>query len=645
MVFRTDQEKNKWNAIQKAGEVPIAAILEGRALPADIKALSALVAKQYSLAGKIFDEGIASAEATADTIVDKLNQDRIALGKAPLTSKAQDRLFKQTFQKVLSASADDILGSVKDYMDEKFKEQEANQKDVLDDAFDRVRRLAQTAPSPSNKSYDVWSKRTVGTQSVDGKQPISSAFLSKIKALGGEVIHMRDELMAGSKASVSLKNLLTTNNPRPSDTGKTSILGNLKDTLFSTEDAKTLSLKSNGETASTKDKKGVVNTLITKALAANTKLKNAANDAWSKVKKARGGKSYDEDEDDEKKSTNWLRKVRDMLGSKKRSSKGSGMATGTKLALGGGILAAIISALMNPELVDAIATGIKKTLNFETVSNFVADTWKSIKDKGAEIFDSLLEKVKNFFGINKNSAELKKAIPTTAADRSVIAASVSKESAIPKGVSSADAQQAIPGIEDHIAHFKRRITMLEAQDAKDPSDQTKVALSHARQGLQIYQNQLASYKGVVSSSPAPTKMQSFEAAMKPVGKAAEAGASVLMPGLTQGVDFVSKLTSQLFGLGTTQGKTSVGGASKPTSIMANSSVTIPPVAGASKTSLIPESPPVYKDGVFKERENTGIPTLPAGVLGSPTSNPVSISTFGFNSGDDTMNLLNMRAIQ
>src|SRR5882672_612371 len=116
-------------------------MLAGQATPDDLKAISALVARQSALAGKLFDEGIASAEKTADTIVDKLNRDRISLGKPGLSAKAVDRLFKQTFQKVLKESTDDILGSIKEQLDERFGEQDDSNKKLFDEALNKLQKL------------------------------------------------------------------------------------------------------------------------------------------------------------------------------------------------------------------------------------------------------------------------------------------------------------------------------------------------------------------------------------------------------------------------------------------------------------------------------------------------------------------------
>ncbi len=86
MVFRSDKEKSKWDQLQAAGSVSIERIVSGKALPGDITNLSKLVEKQHKGAQKIFDDGIASAEATADALLDKMNEERLALGKTVLSA-------------------------------------------------------------------------------------------------------------------------------------------------------------------------------------------------------------------------------------------------------------------------------------------------------------------------------------------------------------------------------------------------------------------------------------------------------------------------------------------------------------------------------------------------------------------------------
>ncbi len=140
-----NRDQNKWDQLQDKGSGAIDHILAGRGNESDFKQLSTLLSAQHDLAGQIFDQGLEDAKATADSIVDKLNQDRIDQGKKALTQAAQKRIFESTLSKVMADAIEDILGMVHD----EFEKQTEEVKTGVMDALEKIRGLH--VPKPGNR--------------------------------------------------------------------------------------------------------------------------------------------------------------------------------------------------------------------------------------------------------------------------------------------------------------------------------------------------------------------------------------------------------------------------------------------------------------------------------------------------------------
>lgn len=676
--FQSGKEKSKWDAIQKMGSASIDKMLAGQATQADIKSLASLIAKQSELAAKLFDEGISGAEATADSFIDKLNRDRIEIGKAPLTPKAQERLFKQTFQKVLQAATEDIIGSVHDTLDEKFETQHTETKELINDAFDRVRNMAapkkeeqQPADDEDHKAPQVWRKRThdIGEQveeSVEKKvtSPLMAAidrlqgrmvksyeaavakspFMAKVDALAGKVANVYDKTVQEAKSTkvfAKVKDFLTSDNPPESIGSDNSILSNLKNFFKKKENLKNSPLKNIQEVM---DKHGVrkdkdiianieaankadttmaktmpIDQQIATALKSNEELRQKATNEWNKIK-------GDRDADDEdKKSSTWLRKLKGMF-SFDRKGKGKGGSHGIM-----GILSklgtVLLVALTSPQLIGTIADGISKYLNFDTISGFIADTWKDIKEGGSTILNWIIDQVKGFFGIGKKTPAANGGGDVSS---SVTRAANAAGSTMVKPDTTSDAAKAqIPEVEGQIAELKTRLAAAQKTDAaakasgKPTPLDVKTTLTYAPQQLIAAQNRLAALKAKVGNATATTSSASpmVAAAMAgtPTGNAASGGAA------------------------TTSGGGSVS-ATGPSSTGVESATVLSNSSAAPKTTIVPDSTPTFKDGVAVDKEKPADQNKTAANGGATAGNGVSMGSFGFNSGNDTLNLLNMGAV-
>ena len=142
-TIKSDKEKAKWAKIQSQAASGLDAILKA---PDANEAMQ----KYEALAKTIFDEGIKNAESTADTILDKMNQERIDKGKKPLSEKAQERMFNVTLKSVLEESLPDILHNIEDTLSDLGESPDRS-------AFDRVRDVVNTVGDDTKKQD--WAKK------------------------------------------------------------------------------------------------------------------------------------------------------------------------------------------------------------------------------------------------------------------------------------------------------------------------------------------------------------------------------------------------------------------------------------------------------------------------------------------------------
>ena len=145
------QDQAKWDRLQDASSQAIDAILAGRASDSDLRALSNLLAQQHALAGALFDQGVEDAKATADTIVDRLNAERISNGKRPLSQRAFDRVFESTMRQVMSQSISDVMIQIR----ENFEAQAQANSTRVDDAIERLRNARQQRQQPPTPPGEV----------------------------------------------------------------------------------------------------------------------------------------------------------------------------------------------------------------------------------------------------------------------------------------------------------------------------------------------------------------------------------------------------------------------------------------------------------------------------------------------------------
>ena len=554
MTFRTSQEQSKWDSLQAQSSATIDKIIQGSATPENIQDLSRVISQLNQLAGGIFDRGISDAEATADTIVDRLNQDRIDSGKRPLTQRAFERVHKQTLKQVLQTNATDILSAVHDEL----KKHTADVDQRIDNAFERNRRAEEARRDEEERTNRI-GDRTRQTQGSND---------SRIRRTGTPPVDPDGSPPSSPDA-----------NP------------------------------SGGNDSSGRSRMSIT-TFVRSAL---TSIRNATVEGWRNL----GNSSSD---DEEWRATVWLRKLKGMYGNlKDRGAK-------TKDVLGkifGPMGKLLLLALTNPQLIATVAKAVSDYLNFDTVSTFMASTWKEIKETGNDVIDWIVKKVKEMFTGNKEAQAKAANSANTAEGRTAIAASVAKDSQIPANTSVAQARAAIPELTQRLKARKVMLAKAQARLAKDPSDQNKISVRNNTIAVQILQGQLDNYNKVLgrpTTRPADVQTPALNAG---------ASANVSTPGAA--------------GVGAPAGGDAASG--RTTVMPAATPVAAPALEASSASTTATASYPKMTDGqALPPKEEAPVATPAPQDKVAAGGGIVSLRSFGFQSADDSLNILNMGMI-
>jgi hypothetical protein len=331
----------------------------------------------------------------------------------------------------------------------------------------------------------------------------------------------------------------------------------------------------------------------------------------------------------------------------------------------GKLLYGLLLTITNPQLIQTISDAISKYLNFETISKFITDTWDDIKEGGSKALDWVIDKVMSLLGksspkgidANKLSADAAKAVNAVN---------------IPANSTVEDAKRQIPVIQGLIAENRQKTSEAYAKraallkDGKPVPAEIEDVINQSPIQNGIYNKFLKQYQALIdgggtSSSyngapignaaslagpppPAPSGSVANAASMAgPGGGGAPAG------GGSAGGPMTAPAGG---GTGTAGSDIQPAGGSKPVplstvaatggSSVAAITQTSKDATSTAKTEVAPAATPVYKDGVtIEENKQPAALAQQGGAQKQSTTNSVSIHDFGFNSGDDSLNALNM----
>jgi len=523
------RNQSKWDSLQDQGQHTIDKVLAGKATEADLSQLSKLLTEQHELAGKIFDQGVEDAKLTADTIVDKLNKERIESGKRSLTQKAFNRIFQTTFQQVMSQAIEDILGQVHD----EFESQSEEIKTKIDKALEGIRGFHAPTEAPRTP-----------TDRLLGKKPEKEAHLAETapseKSLMDRVLSRQDK----------------------ADQQRTEVMQMIRDTA-----------------ASVKDKVTSLYDRFTKR---------------------------NEDDEEEKKASIWMRKLRSIFQPFK-SAWSKGKAAKNKVqSLLEMIGKPLLLAVMNPALIKSITDEVSQYLNFDTISKFMSDMWDDAKKVGSDSIDWIIDKVKTFFGFGKKEKPNVKPKVDTIAQ-----AAAGTTQTLPSSITPAQAASEIPKAQNGLEQAQKTLADAQARYKAQPTPANKKAVDSAQMTLNYWQNRVTMYTQRASQS-------------KLAGQSVDQAQIIVTP--TQPIAGPASTEVAASQTTVTQGA--------PAAVLNQSSVAAP------RTEVIMDMPKMTPGKAFVPPEAAAEEKAQADQKNAAISQ-IGIGSFGFDSGDAALNILNL----
>lgn len=352
-------------------------------------------------------------------------------------------------------------------------------------------------------------------------------------------------------------------------------------------------------------------------------IKDSVSSAKDKISslytRLRGSKDGDED----KKASIWIRKLKAVFDPARNALK-KAKRVGSKIGdIMGMIGKPLLLALLNPQLIKGITDSVSHYLNFDNISKYMSDMWESTKKFGSESIDWVIEKVKDFFGLGKKKeVEIKKPKPTEVAKP----AGNTLPTELPKSVSARQASTELPKMQQGLEQATKTFAAAQDRYKANPNAANKKALDEARMNLTYWQNRVAIYqKRSNESKPAGSDVAQATTLVSPP-KPAEGQSAVLGPqGQSKpagGADVeLAKTTATTM-------------AAAPSAVMAASSVAMP------KTTVTADTPQFTPGKAFDPPEKAEEYTTTGGT--SPAAKAqIGIGSFGFDSNDSALNILNL----
>lgn len=552
------REQRKWDSLQDIGQSHIDKILSASGTEADLTALSNILNEQHELAGQIFDQGVEDAVTTANAIVKRMDDERVAKGKKAMSDKMQDRMFQRTLKDVLATSIEDILGQIHD----EFETQEKRSRERVADALSRIRSLPGERPG-------------------SGRQPAE-----------GEVTVTREQR--------DLLDRFTDSQERRPEPGED-------------PERRTLTERILGRRRDQEDRER--RTVLQVIREAATSAKDKISALYDRVR----GRSGDDDE--EKRATVWMRKLRAIFDPIRRGANKVKNGAGKLAGMIGMLGKPLLAALMSPQLIESITDAVSKYLNFDQISNFVTSMWEESKKMGSDALDAVVNKIKSFFGSDSKDKKTTTEIKKTKADP--LTAPKPKSGPLDKRITPADAARDLPRRESQLDAAKRALTAAETAYKANPSAANAKAVEGAKQSVIRAQLMVDQFKGRASEGTTVTPSTAE------VSKAAAAAAvTTAAPGE------IPKPTNP------TSADAADGGAKPQTSPVSPSAVLGSSSASPTRTEVVGDMPK-YTPGKAVEDQTTKDVESEKNATQRGATAQVGMGSFGFESTDSSMNILNL----
>ncbi len=554
----------KWASLQKSVTVSLDKLTTGEATLTDVKQLSSLIGQQSQIAAQLFAASVANVQRLAQQKVASVS---LTKDSDSSTTTADDTT--KVFREMLAAQSLDILGSIRVMFSQQERESH------IDQAFDQVRERRRTADAEkfSRPPRDVSGNITL---------------IKRIKQIEGS------NVPAGQQ--------------RRSATAKQSIADKVHSLTRKRDEAPAERFQTQTTVANTSQPQQVQ-----QALADNALLRTRAQTEWDRFNQREQG----EDQQEDKRSSNWMRKLKLLMGNRKDKNKadsGGGSGFWSTMAK------TLLLALLHPQLLKTIGDTVAKYLNFDSITTFLSDQWENVKNGGAKVVDYIIDKVKGFFS-GPTAAQKAAAVPSSS-NKAAIIANVAKDSVIGADVTKERATRMVPLIQKQIDGAQVDLAKAKADVAKNPSQDNKIKLSHKTQRLLILQGQLASFQARAAgqAQPAPNTAA-----------------------ISAAINSLPEDTKAASGAAATPAQTKVASAPGPAAPTAQQ---ISEAALPSATKIEFDDMPQFSPGQsFDDPDRDDVAMQQGGGGGSGGSfTPININSFGFNSGDDQLNLLNLGSI-
>lgn len=570
---RNQRNQRKWDNLQDSGQSHIDKILAGTSTEADLAALSNLLRQQHELAGQIFDQGVEDAVETANTIVKKIDADRVAQGKKALTDRAQDRIFQRTFKDVMSQAVDDILGQVHD----EFENQSNDVRKKVEDALERIRDFRPQQPDRAPAPGEV-----IVT-------PAQRTLLDRMMRRG-----QRPESQEGGRRSLMDRVL---NRQRDPDARRRST---------------------------------VLQVIKEAAVSAKDKISSLYD-------RVRGSRANDGDE--EKRATIWMRKLRGMFdpfknaGSKLKNGMGGMAGLLSKIGL------PLMAALMNPKLIESITDAVQKHLNFDQISKYVETIWADAKEMGSSALDTVVDKIKAFLGIGKDKPK-----PAPASTKPVDPLKQNTNTGVlDRKVTPSIASAELPRRQADLEAAKLRLSSAKAAYEKNPNAANKKVLDSAQQTVNLLTMRVTQFKARAA------EQKTTVSAPVQSSKGSEISPPQTMPtAATGGSQEVSKEQAQKAASNAPSNE--IATPSKSSTAMPDTTQQTSPVtpnmvknassAGPSKTEVVGDLPKYTPGKTIDPDVQVTEEMKRKAEKGSATAQ-IGMGSFGFDSPDSAMNILNL----
>lgn len=338
-----------------------------------------------------------------------------------------------------------------------------------------------------------------------------------------------------------------------------------------------------------------------------------------------------EENDEERKATIWMRKLRSIFSpfgrALSKAKSGASKATSLLEMIGKPLLMAV----MNPQLIQSITDEVSKILNFDTISKFVDSTWEETKKMGTDSMDWIIDKVKSLLGFGSKDKPKSKTTTDTVAQA---ARASQKATELPKEISAEEAKKALPTQQSGLAQAQQRLDAANARYKANPTAANKKAVDEAKMSINYWQSRVTMYGArAQQSKTAGSDVDQARSLVSPTTPSSPAASTA-----TTGEVSASQASAAV------QQSTEVASAPAPTTtanpqeILNKSSATVP-----ISTQVIGDTPKYTPGRTYDNPDKQGEEKAVAEKSRAAIAQ-IGLGSFGFDSPDSALNILNLGMI-